>query len=48
MLGGVLPAAIQDEHARMASGYAVTTANGTNSITLSPPVGKLFFRLANH
>ena len=29
------------------SGYAVTTANGTNSITITPPVGNLFFRLAN-
>jgi hypothetical protein len=27
------------------SGYAITTANGTNSITLTPPVGNLFFRL---
>lgn len=30
----------------VASGYPVTTANGTNSIALSPPVGRLFFRLA--
>lgn len=28
------------------SGYAVTTANGTNSITISSPTGNLFFRLA--
>lgn len=28
-----------------ASGYAVTTANGTNSITVSPAAGNLFFRL---
>ena len=27
------------------SGFAVTTANGTNSITIAPPVGNLFFRL---
>lgn len=27
------------------SGYSITTANGTNSITISPPVGNLFFRL---
>jgi len=27
------------------SGYAITTANGTNSITITSPVGKLFFRL---
>ena len=27
------------------SGYAVTTANGTNSITIPSPSGKLFFRL---
>ena len=31
-----------------ASGYAITTnANGTNSITITPPAGHLFFRLAN-
>ena len=29
------------------SGYPITTANGTNSITITPPVGNLFFRLAN-
>ena len=27
------------------SGYNITTANGTNSITISPPAGNLFFRL---
>ena len=27
------------------SGYAITTASGTNSITLTPPTGNLFFRL---
>jgi len=27
------------------SGYSVTTANGTNRVTISPPVGNLFFRL---
>jgi uncharacterized repeat protein (TIGR01451 family) len=27
------------------SGYSISTANGTNSITISPPVGSLFFRL---
>ena len=27
------------------SGYAITTANGTNSITITPPTGNLFFRL---
>ena len=27
------------------SGYAVSTANGTNSITITPPTGSLFFRL---
>ena len=27
------------------SGYTITTANGTNSITITPPVGNLFFRL---
>jgi hypothetical protein len=31
----------------MASGYSITTANGTNSITITPPAGNLFFRLAN-
>jgi hypothetical protein len=30
-----------------ASGYTITTANGTNSITIAPPVGNLFFRLSN-
>jgi hypothetical protein len=30
-----------------ASGYTVSTSNGTNSVTISPPAGKLFFRLAN-
>lgn len=27
------------------SGYSISTANGTNSITVSPPAGDLFFRL---
>ena len=30
-----------------ASAYPVTIANGTNSITITPPVGNLFFRLAS-
>ena len=30
-----------------ASGYAISASNGTNSITITPPVGNLFFRLAN-
>jgi len=30
-----------------ASGYSVTTLNGTNSITITPPNGNLFFRLVN-
>jgi len=30
------------------SGYSViTNANGTNTITITPPMGSLFFRLAN-
>ncbi len=29
------------------SGYSITTANGTNSITITPPTGNLFFRLKN-
>ncbi len=29
------------------SGYPITTANGTNSITVTPPAGNLFFRLSN-
>jgi hypothetical protein len=29
------------------SGYSVSTADGTNSITITPPTGNLFFRLAN-
>ena len=28
-----------------ASGYTVTTANGTNTATIVPPVGNLYFRL---
>jgi hypothetical protein len=32
----------------MASGYSISSnANGTNSITITPPTGNLFFRLAN-
>jgi hypothetical protein len=27
------------------SGYTVTTSNGTSSITITPPLGSLFFRL---
>jgi len=27
------------------SGYTITTVNGTNSITITPPTGNLFFRL---
>jgi hypothetical protein len=31
-----------------ASGYAISTnSNGTNSITITPPAGNLFFRLIN-
>jgi hypothetical protein len=29
------------------SSYSITTASGTNSITVNSPVGELFFRLAN-
>ena len=29
------------------SGYTITTSNGTNSITITPPTGNLFFRLHN-
>jgi len=29
------------------SGYTITPNNGTNSITITPPAGNLFFRLAN-
>ena len=29
------------------SGYTITTANGTNSITITAPTGNLFLRLAN-
>ena len=29
------------------SGYGITTANGTNSITITPPTGNLFFRLSS-
>ena len=31
----------------MTSGYTVTTSNGTNSITVAPPTGNLFFQLHN-
>jgi uncharacterized repeat protein (TIGR03803 family) len=31
----------------VAYGGTVTTANGTNNTTITPPTGKLFFRLAN-
>jgi len=27
------------------SGYTITRGNGTNSITITPPTGNLFFRL---
>jgi len=27
------------------SGYSISTSNGTNSITITPPVENLFFRL---
>jgi hypothetical protein len=30
------------------SGYSISTSNGTNSITITPPTGNLFFRLFNH
>jgi hypothetical protein len=28
------------------SGYSISTSNGTNSVTITPPTGNLFFRLA--
>jgi hypothetical protein len=28
------------------SGYTISTTNGTNSITITPPTGNLFFRLS--
>lgn len=30
------------------SGYTITTTNGTNSITVTPPTGNLFFRLKQY
>jgi len=30
-----------------ASGYPISASNGTNSITVTPPTGNLFFRLVN-
>jgi hypothetical protein len=30
----------------VASGYTVTTSDGTNSVTINPPRGNLFFRLS--
>lgn len=29
------------------SGYTISTSNGTNSITITPPTGNLFFSLSN-
>jgi hypothetical protein len=29
------------------SSYGITTASGTNSVTVSSPTGELFFRLVN-
>jgi hypothetical protein len=29
------------------SNYTISTANGTNSVTITPPTGNLFFRLMN-
>lgn len=29
------------------SGYSITTANDTNSVSITPPAGNLFFRLKN-
>jgi len=29
----------------IASGYTISTSGGTNSVTITPPSGKLFFRL---
>jgi len=29
------------------SGYTINSSNGTNSITITPPTGDLFFRLSN-
>ena len=29
------------------SSYTINTSNGTNSITITPPTGNLFFRLTN-
>ena len=29
------------------SGYTITTSNGTNSITITTPIGNLFFRLSD-
>jgi hypothetical protein len=29
------------------SGYTISTANGTNNVTITPPTGNLFFRLSN-
>ena len=28
------------------SGYSISTSNGTNSVTITPPTGNLFFRLS--
>ncbi len=48
-LGGYTLQTNSDLTATHWAGYggSVTTVNGTNSVTLSPPSGKLFFRLTN-
>ncbi len=37
---------VADSNGWATSGNPITTANGTNSITISPPTGNLFFRLS--
>jgi ribosomal protein S11 len=48
-LGGYTLQSSPDLTATNWAGYggAVTTVNGTNSVTISPPAGKRFFRLTN-
>ena len=36
---------LTDSNGWATSGYTITTANGTNSVTITPPTGNLFFRL---
>lgn len=38
---------LSDTNGWATTGYSIGWANGTNSVTINPPVGNLFFRLKN-